>query len=84
MIPLTPVKCEVGVLSLVMDHSRVIAGCEDNHLRVWDYSPTPEHNTFNTDAWSTLTYMMEERNSRLRQQQAAGLGSSQARQNDAR
>lgn len=69
---LTPLRCDVGVLSLAMDHSRVIAGCEDPRMRLWDYYDAEVRVKFDQDAWTTVASMAEERDSQRRQRQTMG------------
>lgn len=71
--PLATLRCEVGVLSVASDHSRLVAGCEDNRLRLWDFQQAAEDCTFqDTQAWRALTGMAEASRSQLAHQQALG------------
>jgi hypothetical protein len=74
MQTLPPLECEVGVLALACDHSRVLAGCEDSRLRVWDFKDVADHNSFaDTETWQRLGMQAEARRTRLDQARARGL-----------
>ena len=72
--PLPPLSCEVGVLSLAFDHSRVLAGCEDCRLRVWDYgvAEVAEGSFADKEAWRRLSTQMEAERTRRDQARAQG------------
>lgn len=54
------ISTRVGVLSLAFDHSRLLAACEDNVLRCWDFM-VDNSSYMDTDAWSTVARMVEAR-----------------------
>mmetsp|Transcript_21988 Transcript_21988/g.57314 ORF Transcript_21988/g.57314 Transcript_21988/m.57314 type:complete len:106 (-) Transcript_21988:247-564(-) len=54
------ISTRVGVLSLAFDHSRLVAACEDNVLRCWDFM-VDSASYMDTDAWSTVARMVEAR-----------------------
>jgi len=58
MIDFTHVRTSVGVLSLSMDHSRLVAGCEDISLRVWDYN-VDKDSFIDIESLRTALSMME-------------------------
>eukprot|EP00959_Pyramimonas_sp_CCMP1952_P386029 8090235-Pyramimonas_sp.AAC.2 len=71
-------SCEVGVLALAFDHSRVLAGCEDSRLRVWDFgvSEVAEGSFADKDAWHRLSTSVESQ--RARRDLASAMGRTAA------
>jgi hypothetical protein len=56
-----PISTRAGVLALDFDHSRLLAGCEDNAVRCWDFLINDDSTFFDADAWAAVARMAETR-----------------------
>mmetsp|Transcript_62689 Transcript_62689/g.198508 ORF Transcript_62689/g.198508 Transcript_62689/m.198508 type:complete len:170 (-) Transcript_62689:190-699(-) len=56
---LQPVGTKVGVLCVAFDHSRIVAGCEDSSVRLFDFQVPAE--TEDVEAWAAAARFLEAR-----------------------